>query len=395
MSTQLKEAPTRKRKRFSGPERRLTGLSLGKIFGLEVTLDPSWIFIFALITLSLFGGLVNDYPGLSVSVYWIGAVSASLIFFACLLLHELSHSWVAQSRHIEVHGITLFFFGGVSRLREEPTKPFDEFLVAIVGPLASAVLGAALLGVNLLMPSGTMAAGLVGWLGTINLALAVFNLLPGFPLDGGRVLRAAAWGITGNFAKATRIAAWAGTGIAYLLMLWGIAQAVLFDRVMNGLWTGFLGWFLLSAARRSVARLAFDQVLDKLKVGDILRADVIRVSPEESVERFVQEYVLRTGERSQMITDDNGNLLGLVTLHEVKHVPRDTWAMTPLRDVMVPWERLRTVEAGDSLVDALDLMNAWGIHQLPVVEGTTLKGVLTREDVLRRLAVHLEVDKAR
>ena len=395
MSTQLREAPTRKRKKFGGPERRLTGLLLGRIFGLEVTLDPSWIFVFALITLSLFGSLVSDYPGLPVTAYWIGAVSASLIFFACLLLHELSHSWVAQARHIEVQGITLFFFGGVSRLREEPTKPFDEFLMAIVGPLASAVLGAVFLGVNLLLPAGTMAAGLVGWLGTLNLALAVFNLLPGFPLDGGRVLRAAAWGMTGNFTKATRIAAWAGTGIAYLLMLWGFIQALFFDRIMNGLWTGFLGWFLLSAARRSVARLAFDQVLDKLQVGDILRPDVLRVSPEESVERFVQEYVLRTGERAQMITDDNGNLLGLVTLNEVKQVPRENWATTPLRDVMIPWERLRTVEPGDSVADALALMNDWGLHQLPVVEGTTLKGVVTREDILRRMTVHLEVDKVK
>jgi len=395
MSTQLKEAPLRKRKRFSGPERRLSGLSLGKIFGLEVTLDPSWIFIFALLTLSLFGTLVGDYPGLSVSAYWIGAVSASLIFFSCLLLHELSHSWVAQARHIEVHGITLFFFGGVSRLREEPTKPFDEFLMSIVGPLASALLGAFFLGLKLVMPSGTMAAGLVGWLAVINFSLAVFNLLPGFPLDGGRVLRAAAWGLTGDFARATRIAAWAGTVIAYLLILFGVLQAVFFDRVMNGLWIGFVGWFLLSAAQRSVARLQYDQVLDKLRVGDIMRTDVIRVSPDETVDRFVHEYVLRTGERCQMVTDDNGNLLGLVTLHEVKHVPREAWPSTPLRDVMIPWERLRTAEPGESLLDALDQMNSWGIHQLPVAEGTTLKGVITREDLLRRLTVHLEVGKAR
>ncbi|HLY76167.1 MAG TPA: site-2 protease family protein [Planctomycetota bacterium] len=395
MSTQLKEAPAPRRKRFSGPEQRLGGLSLGKVFGLEVSLDPSWIFIFALITLSLFGSLVSDYPGLPVTSYWIGAVSASLIFFACLLFHELSHSWVAQARGMEVHGITLFFFGGVSRLREEPTKPFDEFLMALVGPLASGLLGILFIGGKFLLPPGTLVAGLVGWLGFVNLALAAFNLLPGFPLDGGRVLRAAAWGVTGNFAKATRIAGWAGMGIAYLLILAGLVQAVFFNRVMNGLWVGFIGWFLLTAAQRSVARLNYDRVLDKLRVGDVMRSDVIRVSPDETVERFVQEHVLRTGERCQLVTDDNGNLLGLVTLHEVKHVPREAWPATPLRDVMVPWERLRTTEPGDSLLDALDLMNSWGIHQLPVVEGTTLRGLVTRQDLLRHLTVHLEVGKAR
>jgi Zn-dependent protease/CBS domain-containing protein len=395
MSTQLKEAPAPRRKRFSGPEQRLGGLSLGRVLGLEVTLDPSWIFIFALITLSLFGSLVSDFPALPAIDYWIGAVSASLIFFACLLLHELSHSWVAQARGIKVQGITLFFFGGVSRLREEPTKPLDEFVMAVVGPLMSGVLGVLFVGLKHLLPAGTLVAGLVGWLGFVNLALAVFNLLPGFPLDGGRVLRAAAWGVTGNFAKATRIAGWAGSGIAYLLILWGVVQAIFFHRVMNGLWVGFIGWFLLSAAQRSVARLDYDRVLEKLRVGDVMKTDVIRVSPDETVERFVQEYVLRTGERCQLITDDNGNLLGLLTLHEVKHVPRESWPVTPLRDVMVPWERLRTTEPGDSLLDALDLMNSWGIHQLPVVEGTTLRGLVSREDLLRRLTVHLEVGKAR
>ncbi|HVR83738.1 MAG TPA: site-2 protease family protein [Planctomycetota bacterium] len=395
MSTQLKEAPAPRRKRFSGPEQRLSGLSLGKVLGLEVTLDPSWVLIFLLITVSLFGSLVADYPGLTAARYWVGAVSASLIFFGCLLLHELSHSWVAQARGIKVQGITLFFFGGVSRLREEPTKPLDEFLMAVVGPLMSGGLGILFIGLKSVLASGTLVTGLVGWLGFVNLALAAFNLLPGFPLDGGRVLRAAAWGVTGNFAKATRMASWAGMAIAYLLILVGVVQAVFFNRVMNGLWVGFVGWFLLSAAQRSVARLDYDRVLDKLRVGDVMRTDVIRVSPDETVERFVQEYVLRTGERCQMIADDNGNLLGLVTLHEVKHVPRESWPSTPLRDVMVPWERLRTTEPGDSLLDALDLMNSWGIHQLPVVEGTTLRGLVTREDLLRRLTVHLEVGKAR
>lgn len=395
MSTQLLEAPVRKHRPPAGPEKPLGGFSLGKVLGLEVTLDPSWIFIFALITLSLYGGLVNDHPGLPPGSYWVGALVASIVFFMSLLFHELSHSWVARARGIDVHGITLFFFGGVSRLRQEPTRASDEFLMAIVGPLASAVLGLFFLSLKFVLPEGTLVAGLAGWLGTINIALAVFNMLPGFPLDGGRVLRAGIWGVTGNFTRATRIAALAGSGIAWLLILWGAAQILFYDLLVNGLWMGFLGWFLLTAARGSVARLETDRVLDRFRVGDIMRTDLIRVSPDEIIERFVQEYVLRTGERCQLVTDDNGNLLGLVTLHEVKAVPREAWPTTRLRDVMIPWERLRTTTVDASLMDALDLMNSAGINQLPVVEGTTLRGIITRADLLRRLAVHLELERAR
>ncbi|MBV8881347.1 MAG: site-2 protease family protein [Planctomycetaceae bacterium] len=395
MSTQLQEAPTRRSRPFIGPERPLTGFSLGRILGLEVTLDPSWIFIFALITLSLFGGLVRDYPARPAAGYWIGALVGSLFFFGSLLLHEMSHSWVARARGIDVHGITLFFFGGVSRLREEPAKAIDEFLMSVVGPITSAVVGAFFMAIGLALPQGTISRGVVGWLGFINLALAVFNLLPGFPLDGGRILRAAVWGLTGSFAKATRIAAWAGMGIAYLMILWGVSQVLFYDRLMNGLWVLFLGWFLLSAAQRSLGRLEQQRLLDGFRVEDLLKPDVLRVSPDENVERFVQEFVLRTGERSQMVTDDNGNLLGVVTLHEVKSVPRELWSTTFLRDVMIPWERLKTVGPRSPLVEALDAMNTSGINQLPVVEGTTLRGVITREDLLRRLAVHLEVGKAK
>jgi Zn-dependent protease/CBS domain-containing protein len=393
MSTQLREAPVRPKRPFTGPAQPQRGFTLGKVLGLEITLDPSWIFIFALITLSLFGSLVNDYPGLPVGMYWAGAVGTSVVFFLSLLLHELSHSWVARARGIDVEGITLFFFGGVSRLREEPRRASDEFLMAVVGPAASALLGLVFLTVKFALPEKTLIAGVVGWLGIINVGLAVFNMLPGFPLDGGRILRAAIWGVTGNFAKATRWAAFAGTVIAWLLISWGTYQVLVRARLMNGLWIGFLGWFLLNAARQSMLRLEYGRVLDRLRAGDFMRTDLLRVSPDETVDRFVQEYVLRTGERCQLVTDDNGNLLGLVTLHEIKPLPRSSWSTTPLRDVMIPWERLRTTTPDGSLVEALDLMNSGGIHQLPVVEGTTLKGMVTRADLLRRLAVHLEIRK--
>jgi Zn-dependent protease len=273
MKSLLDQVPTRRRRTAPRSKPASTGFSLGRILGIEVTLDTSWLLIFALISFSLYTSLASDYPGRPQAYYWIGALCASVAFFASILLHELSHSLVARLRGMEVHGITLFFFGGISRLKDEPKKPIDEFLMAVVGPLSSAVLGVLFIGAKWLLPSGTLGAGLVGWLGFINLALAGFNLLPGFPLDGGRVFRAIAWGVTGNLTKATRIAAGAGSLIAYGMLSWGLAQAFLLDRLMNGLWFGFLGWFLLSAAKQSVAQLEFRRILARLRVSDVLRTD--------------------------------------------------------------------------------------------------------------------------
>ena len=391
MPSTLDAPPARRPERSSGLKPAARGIPLGRILGLEVTLDTSWLLIFALISFSLFSNLANDYPGRPVAYYWIGALTASVVFFASILLHEMSHSLVARARGLEVHGITLFFFGGVSRLKSEPKKPSDEFLMAVVGPLTSAVLGVVLIGAKWLLPSGTMGAGLVGWLGFINLALAAFNLLPGFPLDGGRVFRAIAWACTGNLMKATRIASRAGATIAYGMMFWGLLQAFFYNHLMNGLWFGFLGWFLLSAAQQSVTQLELGRVLDRLRVSEVMRSDCVRIPPAESVERFVEERVLRTGERCFLVAGEDDTLLGLVTLHEVKALPRESWPTTAIRDVMVPLGRLRSVGPDRPLSEALELMNDGAVNQLPVVEGTALRGLVTREDLLRRLAIHLEL----
>ena len=242
-----------------------------------------------------------------------------------------------------------------------------------------------------LLPSGSLVSGLLAWLGFINLALAAFNLLPGFPLDGGRVFRSIAWAVTGNLMKATKLASQAGSLIAYAMMSWGILQAFVYNHMIAGLWYGFLGFFLLSAAQRSVIQLKQRLVLDRLRVSEIMRSECVRVRPEESVAQFVEERLLRTGERCTLVSGDDGALLGLVTVHEVKSLPREAWSTTPIRDVMVPAGRLRTTRRDRPLLEALETMNESRVNQLPVVDGTALLGLVTREDLLHRLSMHLEL----
>lgn len=391
METQVATPPSRPKPLPPKARTLPSDIPLGRVLGLDVTLDMSWLLIFSLITFSLYASLGQDYPGLNPALYWAGALVASILFFSSILTHEISHSLVARTFGLGVHGITLFFFGGVSRLKEEPKRPRDEFFMAAAGPATSAALGLLFIGIQRLLPAGSLPAGVASWLGVVNLGLAVFNLLPGFPLDGGRVFRAIAWSWTKSLNKATRLAARSGSLIAYGMILWGIVMAFLHHNLMHGLWFGFLGWFLLSAAQKSVAQLELTQALGRLQVGDLLRTDCARVGPDERVDRFVEERVLRTGERCYLVSEDDGTLLGLVTLHELKALPRESWATTLIRDVMVPRERLRYTTPGAPLLEALEAMNESGVNQLPVVDGTVLRGMVTREDLLGRLSVQLEL----
>ncbi len=368
------------------------GFRLGRILGLEVTLDASWLVIFALVTFSLATGFGAQHPGSDPAVRWLAAFAASLAFFASILLHEMSHSWVARLRGLGVHGITLFIFGGVSRLKEEPRRPRDEFVIAVVGPLMSGALGGLFLLARRAAPADTLLVSALGWLGAVNLLLAVFNLLPGFPLDGGRIFRAVVWAFTGNLRKATRAAARGGAAIAYGLMLWGAYTAFVAGQLVNGLWLGFIGWFLLSASQKTVAQMELRSILGSLRVSQALRPDCAVAGPEETVARFVDDQVLRTAGRCAFVSD-GGALLGLVTLHELRKVAREAWPSTRLGDVMVPFERLRRVAPDDTLLTALERMNEGPVNQLPVLEGRSLLGIVTREDVLRFVALHLELGR--
>lgn len=376
-----------KRKAFS----LAGGIPIGRVLGIDIRLDPSWFLIFALITFTLHSSLWFNHPGAPGWHIWLAALAGSLLFFGSILLHELSHSVVARGMGLEVRGITLFLFGGVSGLKSEPRKAPEEAAIAIVGPVTSVLLGGVFLAVQFLFPRGSVGRDVVGWLGFINLMLAAFNLLPGFPLDGGRLLRAGIWALTGDVNKATRAAAAAGSVIAVLLIALGLLEILFIPSAMlGGLWLAFIGWFLLTASRQSRASFDARRVLESLRVDQVMRSDCVELSPDEPLDRLVERRILRSGPRCYVVARA-GMLEGLITLREIRNVPRESWPTSTVGDAMVPVERVRAVSPTDTLLMAMDLMQEAEVNQLPVVRDGRLAGMVTREDVLRAISIHLEL----
>jgi Zn-dependent protease len=386
----LRERPPTRPRRTPAPR---GGFVLARPFGIEVRIDPSWIAIAFLIVFSLGNQFALERPHLAASGAWIAAVAAGALFFASIVVHELSHSLVARARGLGVQGITLFVFGGISQVKGEPRRPKDEFWIAIVGPLASVALGVLFTVLGQLLPSGSLARSASSWLGLINFMLAGFNLLPGYPLDGGRVFRAAAWSITGSLRKATRIAARLGTVIGGLLIAWGAFLLFGTANFVSGLWLGLIGWFLISAAQRSVSQLELGDVLGRYRVRHAMRTECPRAGADETLEAFIEERVLGTGQRCFLVTDGD-SLRGLVTLHELRAVPRDAWPSTRLAEVMLPLERVESVSPDEPLGRAFEKMDERDVNQIPVVEDGILRGLVTREDILRVLATDLELRRA-
>jgi Zn-dependent protease/CBS domain-containing protein len=370
------------------------GIPLGRVFGLDLRVDGSWLILFALVTLSMSGYYSQQFPNLTLVPAWGMALATALAFFVCLLLHEISHCLVARAKGLQVRGITLFMFGGVSELRQEPRRPSDEFLIAVVGPAASVLLGFLFFGIRALLPEGSLSGTAMGWLGKINLVLAIFNLLPGFPLDGGRIVRAAAWGMTKDFRRATRIASLMGSAIAFGLIGWGIVTVFWSGRVVEGLWFGLIGWFLLAASRQSVGQMKLRDSLRRFRVEQATRATCPRVAAHLKVDEFVDEYVLRRGGRFFFVTDDE-TLLGLVTLDDLRRLPRDKWPRTTLGEVMVPLSPRASVAPTDSLLIAFERMNETSLDELPVRDGDRVLGVITRDDLTRLAARFLELTRRR
>jgi Zn-dependent protease/CBS domain-containing protein len=376
--------------RRSPPVRR--GLRLGSLFGIEIRLEFSWFFIFAFLILAFAANLAAAHPTLGPAVKWSVALGASLLFFSSILLHELAHSMVARSLGIPVHGITLLLFGGISHLANEPKRPREDLAIAIVGPLTSALLGAFFLAVARLLDPFAVARSVAFWLGVINLGLAGFNMIPGFPLDGGRVLRAVLWASTGDPAKAQRFAASAGRLVALGLIIAGLVLAIGWNRMIDGAWIGFMGWYLLSGSQANRLQLALTEVLKSHLVQDVVRPPEALVRAAEPMAELVEEWILRKGHRTMLVCEQT-RLLGLVTLHEIQRIPREEWANRTAGQIMIPAERLVTAGPQETLLDAFRRMDERAVSQLPVVSEGALVGTVTREDLLRLLAVHAEINK--
>lgn len=383
------------------PPRR-AGMSLARVFGIEIRLDFSVLIVFALVVYSLGAALFPRWhPTWDASLTWGTALAAGVLFFASLLAHELAHSVVAQLRGIPVPRITLFVFGGVSELEREPNTPATEFLIAIVGPAMSALLGFAFTGLGAVLaganfagdvftdPEAAMAhlgpgATLFLWLGPINFMLAFFNLVPGFPLDGGRVLRAILWGISGDLRSATQWASNMGRAFAWVLMGFGVLQA-LGGGFVQGVWLLLIGWFLNNAARNSYVQLLVQQAFDELIVGNLMRTHFEVIDPDLTLEAFVNEFLLRSAQSAWPVVEE-GETVGLITFDDVQATSEDQRIAQTVRDVMSPIDERLSPEVGGR--DALRALAESERDPLPVMKGEQIVGLLHRGDIARWLALH-------
>ena len=362
-------------------------LRIGKIFGIDIYIHFSWIIIIVLMTWSLaVGWFPVLYHGFSAITDWVLGFIASVLLFVSVLLHELAHSVVARARGLPVKNITLFIFGGVSNIEKEPGSPGIEFQVAVVGPITSLLIGALALGLLYVLGIPNSALGAVlGYLGFANILLGIFNLIPGFPLDGGRVLRSIVWKIDGNLRRATRIVTIVGQVISYLFILFGI-WLFFVGYFIDGLWFGFIGWFLLSSAQAANSEVALQSVLRGVTVGEVMNTAPTTVPANISLQRLVDEYFLPHGLRSAFVMQVD-RLAGLITLSDIRHVPREEWGQTLVGFVMIPRDRLHIVSPQQSLNDVLPLMAGRDVNQLPVVQDERLVGVLSRDAIVRFLEI--------
>ena len=370
----------------------LPKIKLGRMIGITFQIDPTWFIVFLLITFSLVTHFSQQFPEWNPAFFWAAGVVTSLLFFLSVVLHELAHSLVAIAKGIPVRSITLFIFGGVAQISREANRPSTEFLVAAAGPLASALI-ASFYAMVWWLTRGRyeILAALAEWLVDINLLLAVFNLIPGFPLDGGRILRSIIWGISRDFNQATRIAATMGRVMAYMIIAVGVAVAVLGEgNFLNGLWIGFIGWFLLTAAQRSYQQIHLREALTGIKANDLMTRDCPRVPVEITLARFLDDFVLPSGRHCFLVMDQD-MLRGVVTLHEVNRIPRANWEQTRLDEVMLPLERLRWVRPDQDIMKILEHMDREGISQVPVVDQGRLIGMVGRQEILHLLQSRLEI----
>jgi Zn-dependent protease len=366
-------------------------LSLGRVFGIELKLDYSWFIIFALVAWSLGGYYFPmTHPGWPTVLYWTMGVTTALLFFASVVAHELAHSFVSQAYGVPVRDITLFIFGGAAQITEEPRSARAEFLMALAGPVTSLVI-AAFFGLVWLVstPVSPPLHALAGWLGWINVALALFNMIPGFPLDGGRVFRAIVWAITGNLRRATQIATSLGRVVAYSFILWGIWQ-IFGGNWVNGLWIAFIGWFLENAATASYRRVALQELLSGYTAREVMMTDCPHIPRGLTLDALVDEVVLPSGRRCFPVMEGD-RVFGLLTLHLIKKVPRERWATTRVEEVMIPRAELKTVKPDDELTVVFDRMTAEDINQYPVMEDERLLGMVARDNVLAFLRTRTEL----
>lgn len=364
-------------------------IKLGHIFGIEIGLHLSWFIIALLITLSLASQFHALNSNWGEGVIWATAIGTSLLFFAAIIAHELSHAMVAKARRLPVRSITLFALGGVAQIEKEAGEASTEFFMGLAGPVMSALIGvlcltlAWALGWTPLDVPRTPLPAMLMWLGYINISLAIFNLVPGFPLDGGRVLRGIIWWITGDGVRATQIAARIGQVVAFAFIITGIVRFFM-GAGFGGLWISFIGWFLLDAANASRRQVEVSSRLRGIRAGDLIERECEVVSAHDNLQTFVDEHLLRTGSQCFLVRNGKG-IEGIITSYEVAATDRARWPFTTIDQVMRPLDQLPAVAPDTPITEAIEIMDRENANELPVAHNGRIEGFITRGGVLRLL----------
>lgn len=358
-------------------------LRLGRIGGVTISIHFTWLIVFGLMTYSLGSGVFPSfYPHWSPSENWVVSALATILLFVSVLAHELGHMFVARAKGVPVHEITLFLFGGATNISQEIDDPGDELQIAMAGPSVSVMAAIIAFAIGYLTtPVSEVASAIFLYLAGANIILVIFNLVPGYPLDGGRMLRAILWGMTGNVQMATRVAAILGIGIGYLCIIGGVIYA--FWDVMGGIWLVAIGWFLQNAAEHSYhSQSSVTPSPSGVPVRSLMDSAPVMVRPDVMVDDLVHQYILERNVRGVPVVDGE-NLVGIITLTDIKDVPREDWGHLRVLDRMTSFGHVVTVAPDTDLDVALEKMSAHDIHQLPVVEGNAVVGLLTRGAVIR------------
>ena len=370
-------------------------IKLGRVFGIQIGLHYTWLLIALLVTFSLASHFHSTNAQWGALVIWTSAILTGVLFFTSIIAHELAHASVAKSRGLSVRSITLFAFGGVAQIEREATDAKTEFRVGIAGPITSVLIGALCLalaytaGWTPASPPASPLLAMLTWLGYINIMLAVFNMIPGVPLDGGRVLKAAIWWVSGDAHRATKLAARIGQFVAFGFIALGVVQFAS-GAGIGGLWIAFIGWFLLDAARATYAQEELSFQLRGRRVGDVMATDCPSIDGNQNLQSFVDEHLLRRGVNCYAVLS-NGSPVGLITAQEVKQVNRLRWPYTTVYDAMLPLTGLRGVSPETSISEALDVMGLSDATKLPVLADGKLVGIIARDHIMTFLQTRSEL----
>jgi Zn-dependent protease/predicted transcriptional regulator len=385
------------------------GVRLGKIFGIDIHVDWSWFLIFMLITWSLSATFGQIHREWTFAARWWLALLASSVFFLSVLAHELAHSLAARSRGIPVKSITLFMFGGVANIQREPSSPVEEFFITIVGPLTSLFLGAVfiVLGTNGIARHGTLSASnifsqiqplrtMLAWLGSVNIMVGIFNMIPAFPLDGGRVIRSVFWAITNDMRRSTRWASRLGQGIAWMMiiagsaMLFGMNVPVLGTGLFNGLWIIFIGWFLSNAASNGYRQAMIQDILEDVPVRKVMQTQLPMISSETSVDELVNNRFAQLDGQAMLVTAGE-EVVGMIAINDIQKSEKAKWESTSVGEIMTPVSALEFVTPDQDTADALDRLQNLDLRQIPVMLNNRIVGLLRKKDILRWLQFQSEI----